>query len=44
LKRLAVRHLTGQSEIDLTEQQLDAPVRQVNPTLLSLDGGAAGLR
>ena len=38
LKRLAVRHLTMQAEIDLIEQQLDALVRLVNPTLLSLSG------
>jgi transposase len=38
LKRLATRHLTMQAEIDIIEQQLDALVRQVNPTLLSLSG------
>lgn len=38
LKRLAVRHLTMQVEIDLIGQQLDVLVRQVNPTLLSLSG------
>lgn len=38
LKRLAVRHLTMQAEIDLIERQLVALVRQVNPTLLSLSG------
>lgn len=38
LKRLAVRHLTMQAEIDIIERQLDTLVRQVNPTLLSLSG------
>ncbi|MCK3771288.1 IS110 family transposase [Microbacterium aerolatum] len=38
LKRLAVRHLSMQAEIDIIERQLDALVRQVNPTLLSLSG------
>lgn len=38
LRRLAVRYLTMQAEIDLIEQQLDALIRQVNPALLSLSG------
>ncbi|WP_426625346.1 IS110 family transposase [Leifsonia sp. McL0607] len=38
LKRLAIRHLTLQAEIDVIEQHLEALVRQVNPTLLSLSG------
>ncbi|MEV8252324.1 IS110 family transposase [Microbacterium sp. NPDC076768] len=38
LKRLAVRHLTMQAEINIIERQLDTLVRQVNPTLLSLSG------
>jgi transposase len=38
LKRLAARHLAMQAEIDLVDEQLEALVRQVNPTLLSLSG------
>jgi transposase len=38
LKRLAVRCLAMQEEIDLVDEQLDVLVRQVNPTLRSLTG------
>lgn len=38
LKRLAIRHLSMQAEIDLIEAHLEALARQVNPTLLSLSG------
>ena len=38
LKRLAVRYLILQDEIDEIEKQLDPLVRAVNPTLLSLSG------
>jgi transposase len=38
LKRLAVRYLILQEEIDEIEKQLDPLVRAVNPTLLSLSG------
>jgi uncharacterized membrane protein SirB2 len=38
LKRLVVRYLILQDEIDEIEKQLDPLVRAVNPTLLSLSG------
>ena len=38
LKRLAVRHVAMDADIRLIDRQLDQLVREVNPTLLSLNG------
>lgn len=38
LKRLAVRHVAMDADIKLIDRQLDQLVRDVNPTLLSLNG------
>ncbi|GAA0989969.1 IS110 family RNA-guided transposase [Subtercola frigoramans] len=38
LKRLAVRHVALADEIAVIDQQLDALVREVNPTLLTVGG------